>query len=128
MAARRSTDASKLSFPLQLVVAIVAAILSAASVVWVNQSGIKESQASIQSDIRNLITKMEEREKVIAAEAKTRDVSINSEYVQQKNRIEALDAKIDEVKRNYQIADFETRNQMKDAIAAAIAAALERRR
>ena len=115
---RRSTDVSRLSFPLQIVVAIVAAVLSAASVVWVNQSGIKESQAQIQSDLRNLITKMEEREKVAAAEAKTRDVSINSEYTQQKNRIEALDAKIEEVKRNYQLADFNLRSEIKDAAAA----------
>jgi hypothetical protein len=119
-AARRSTDVSRLSFPLQIVVGIVASILSAASVVWVNQSGIKESQAQIQSDLRNLITKMEEREKVVAAEAKTRDVSINSDYTQQKNRIEALDAKIEEVKRNYQLADFNLRSEIKDAITAAI--------
>ncbi len=120
MADRRTLDVSKASFPLQIVAAIIAAVLSAVSVVWVNQSGIKESQASIQSDIRNLITKMEEREKVIAAEAKTRDVSINSEYTQQKNRIEALDAKIEEVKRNYQMGDLNLRTEFKDAITAAI--------
>lgn len=119
-AGRRGTDVSKLNFPLQIVAAIVASVLSAVSVVWVNQAGIKESQAQIQSDLRNLITKMEEREKVAAAEAKTRDVSINSEYTQQKNRIEALDAKIEEVKRNYQLADYNLRTEIKDAIAAAI--------
>jgi hypothetical protein len=120
MAERRINDASKLSFPLQLVVAIVAAILSAASVVWVNQSGIKESQAQIQSDLRNLITKVEAQDKVAAAEAKARDALINSESSQQKARVEALDAKIEEVKRNYQVADYNLQTQMKDAIASAI--------
>lgn len=81
----RSTDVTKINFPLQMVAAIVAAVLSAASVVWINQAGIKESQAQIQSDIRNLSTKMDgeaqkrqdlvaAQEKIAAAEAKAQDV------------------------------------------------------
>ena len=124
MTERRSTDASKLTFPIQLVITIVAAILSAASVVWANQSGIKESQAQIQSDLRNLITKVEAQDKVAAAEAKTRDALINSESAQQKSRVDALDAKIEEVKRNYQLGDYNLRTEFKDAITAA----LDRRR
>lgn len=103
----RSTDVSRLSFPLQVVIAIVASILSAASVVWINQSGIKESQAQIQSDVRNIITMMNEREKTSAAEAKTRDTLILSETNRLTEKITALEKKLDEVDRSSKLADYD---------------------
>lgn len=51
----RSTDASRLTFPLQLVIVIVTATLTASGVVWAERSG----QQELRSDVRDIKTAMD---------------------------------------------------------------------
>lgn len=52
---RRAMDASKLTFPLQLVVVIVAAFMTASAVVWMDRA----SQQELRSDVREIKAGME---------------------------------------------------------------------
>jgi DNA anti-recombination protein RmuC len=81
MPARRWTDASKLSFPLQLVVTIVAGFLAAAFGVWTAQGNLEKQNTQLQiemrqitaqlaSDVRNILTSMEAEKRVSDANAK----------------------------------------------------------
>ena len=58
----RSTDVTKLNVPLPIVVALVGSIVtgvgSAAVAGWAFSAGIRESQAEMQSDIRDIRTSM----------------------------------------------------------------------
>lgn len=60
---RRSTDASKLTFSLQLVVSIVGAFLIMFSSFWIATS-------SLRSDVRDIVTRLESREKLDVERAK----------------------------------------------------------
>jgi hypothetical protein len=51
-----TTDATKLSFPLQLVVAIVFSTVSAGGAVWATQARTDTKMQEMQSDIRVLLT------------------------------------------------------------------------
>jgi len=59
MAERRSTDASKLSFPLQLVILIVGTVLAGYASNYAGQSSIRSDQAQIRSDVRDILTRLE---------------------------------------------------------------------
>jgi hypothetical protein len=65
------TDASRLSFPLQLVILIVSTVVAAGGSVWVSQAGLK-------SDVRNIVTTMEAQERVQAIQAKLQDERLTS--------------------------------------------------
>jgi lipopolysaccharide biosynthesis protein len=92
-----------------MVAAIVAATLSAASVVWVNQSGIKESQAKIQSDVRDIITRMDAAKEIAAAESKTREALTAADNKLQQERLAAFEKKLDDVERQSKLNDLEVR-------------------
>jgi hypothetical protein len=66
----RATDASRLSFPLQLVIVIVTGVLSAASGSWATQRGNDKAQAQLQSDVRDILTRMEAERRMSEANAK----------------------------------------------------------
>jgi hypothetical protein len=55
----RYTDAMKLSFPLQMVLVIVAACISAAGSVWAVNAATRADNAAIHSDIRDIKTSMD---------------------------------------------------------------------
>lgn len=57
-----STDASRLSFPLQLVIMIVSMIIAAYGAAWTAAASNREAQAQMQSDIRNILTRMDAAE------------------------------------------------------------------
>lgn len=86
MPARRWTDASKLSFPLQLVITIVGSLLAAAIGVWSAQSRlelqqselssrIEKTQIQVASDVKNILTQMEADKRVAEANAKLREAN-----------------------------------------------------
>lgn len=80
----RITDASKLSFPLQLVIAIVVGCVTIVSGQMLLDRGRGDAQAQIQSDVRDILTRMEYEAKLKAATDKALD-----------SRFAALEAKID---------------------------------
>jgi uncharacterized protein HemX len=97
MPARRWTDASKLSFPLQLVITIVGVALAAAVGVWSTQSQLERSQSELSariektqlqlaSDVRNILTQMEADKRVADANAKLSESNLG----QMKTAIDAM--------------------------------------
>jgi hypothetical protein len=66
MATVSASDASKLSFPLQLVIYIVASFLAASGAVWATQRTNDAGFSRLQSDVRDILTKMEAEQRVAA--------------------------------------------------------------
>ncbi len=62
----RVTDASRLSFPLQLVIAIVVGCVTIVSGQALLDRGRTEAQMQIQSDVRDILTRMEYESKLKA--------------------------------------------------------------
>lgn len=80
----RSTDASKLSFPLQLVIAIVVGCVTIVGGQAIMDRGQNLERAKIQSDVRDILTRME-------YEATLRDISDKALNA----RFDALEAQIE---------------------------------
>lgn len=70
---RPTNDASRLSFPVQMVVAIVFASLSAAGTVWATQSSSTAQQSALRSDVRDILTRMELQAKIAEAQSKLQE-------------------------------------------------------
>lgn len=70
----RSTDVSKLSFPLQIVIAIVVSAISASATMWAVQARTTAAQSSMQSDIRDILTRMEGASKLDEAGRRLQDM------------------------------------------------------
>ena len=68
--ARRWTDASKLSFPIQFVLTLVGAFLAAVLAVKSAQADLTAANAALQSDVRVILTKMDAEKQVAEANAK----------------------------------------------------------
>jgi len=56
---RRSTDASRLTFPLQLVVIIVSSVMAASGAVWAQNVYQRQEMLGLRSDVRDIKTTME---------------------------------------------------------------------
>ena len=54
MSERRTTDASRLTFPIQLVVLIVATAVT----IYTSQAGLRSDQAATRSDLRDIQTRL----------------------------------------------------------------------
>ena len=86
------TDVNKLSFPIQMVIAIVVSAVSASATIWAVQRGNDQSLAAMQSDIRNVLTSMEGQSKIDAANQRLADVQRSS-----------MEAAMDDMRRQIQI-------------------------
>lgn len=94
---RRSTDVTRLSFPLQIVVFIVTSSVTATVSIWASQS-------SLRSDVRDIRTRMETAVKLDEANAKLRD-----------EQMDTLKRDITELKGLYKLQDYEIR-QLKEIV------------
>ncbi len=106
---RRTTDASKLSFPLQLVILIVTTAVTAALSVW-------GSQAGLRSDVRDIRTRMEA--KVTSdAEANALKEKLQAEQAQRSaEQAAALKLSIDSLFREIRMTQENVQN-MREAVA-----------
>jgi hypothetical protein len=100
----RSTDASRLSVPLQFVIAIVISALSAASAVWTVQSRNDVQFEKLSSDVRDISTRMDAAKQVDAEKSKVSD-----------ERAAALREAVQEMKRRQELQQYEIQ-QLKEAI------------
>ncbi len=89
---RRSTDVSKITFPIQIVIAIVFSILSTSATIWATQRGNEQAQASMQSDIRNILTRMDNASNLASANQQLSDL-----------KQAAVKESLDDVKRQVQL-------------------------
>ena len=87
----RSTDASKLSFPIQMVIAIVVSALSASATIWATQRYNDRMDSDMRSDIRNILTQM----------SNARELEISNRQLQSE-RATATKEAVDDVKRQVQ--------------------------
>lgn len=67
----RSTDATRLTFPLQLVVIIVSAALSAGSAMWAVSYGMR-------SDVRDILTRLDAQREIDSEKSKLLDERFNN--------------------------------------------------
>jgi len=67
----KAVEASRLSFPLPMVAAIVGTALTVASANYISQAGLR-------SDVRDILTRMEFQSKLDEAEKKSRDMQSES--------------------------------------------------
>lgn len=74
----RSTDVSKLSFPFQIVIAIAVSAVSASATIWAVQRNTETAIASMQSDIRDVLTRMEAQTKLDEANRRLADLQTNN--------------------------------------------------
>lgn len=81
----RITDASRLSFPLQLVIAIVVGCVTIVSGQLVLDRGRGEALAAVQSDVRDILTRMEYEAKL----KNVRDEMLQQQFKSLESKIEA---------------------------------------
>lgn len=104
MAARRSTDASKLSFPLQLVITIIGVVLA-----------VYASQASVRSDIRDILTRLELGRDTTKAQAAAQEERMNGLKASIDSTSATMKGSIDAITRRQEMQQIQI-GELKDAI------------
>lgn len=75
---RRSTDASKLTFPLQLVIVIVGGTLATTGAFWASTAQIRADSAQTRADLAVMTTQQHEEQRVRDLERKLADERYDS--------------------------------------------------
>lgn len=86
----RATDASKLTFPVQMVIAMIVMTCSIIGAVYGMTSGIRESQFKTESNMRDMQTRMEMQQRVNEADARAQTVVFEN----MKQTVEQLRAQV----------------------------------
>lgn len=86
----RATDASKLTFPVQMVIAMIVMTVSIIGAVYGMTNGMRESQLRAESDMRDLKTRMEYQQRVNEADARAQQVVFDN----MKQTVEQLRAQV----------------------------------
>lgn len=108
MAERRSTDASRLSFPLQLVVLIVATAIS----VYATNYGV---QWQLKSDMRDIVTRLELGRDVSKAQAQAQDERFSALKASIESQAITMKGSIDAISRRQEMQQIQI-GELKDAI------------
>jgi len=94
--ADRRTDATKISFPLQLVILIASVVGSSVATRYTTQGGNDKVQSDIRSDIRNIGTQLQGAHDVAEVQSKLQEERLNGLRVaidaQAKSTKDAIDA------------------------------------
>lgn len=93
---RRSTDASKLTFPLQLVIIIFGGVFATTGAFWVSTSAMR-------SDVRDILTRMEMSSRLDSEKSKAQEVRDTTLHEQ----INALGAQISAGERRQELLRLE---------------------
>lgn len=122
MPERRSTDASKLSFPLQLVILIVGTVGAAYATSYAGQSSnreaqvrIRDDQAQIRSDVRDILTRMDLTRDTQKAQSQAQEERINSLKVSIDATAVSMKGSIDAISRRQEMQQIQI-GELKDAI------------
>jgi hypothetical protein len=91
----RSTDVRALSFPMQIVVAIVTATVIGSGAVWAVTSGLR-------SDVRDILTRMQMQDEVSKSQRQLQD-----------ERMKSLGEQVQDLKRRVELMQYEVQNQTK---------------
>lgn len=103
MADRRNTDASKLSFPLQLVILIVATMSGAYASNYASKASDRDDRAQTRSDVRDILTRLQLGTQIQEAQSKANEERLNALKA-------AMDAQSKAV--NESLAAFQRRQEM----------------
>lgn len=76
---RRSTDASRLTFPLQMLIGAILMTSAIIGAVYGMTSGIRESQLKTESDLRDMRTRMELQVEIDRARNEARALEIKTQ-------------------------------------------------
>jgi hypothetical protein len=99
-----SPDASRLSFPLQLVISIVAIVLT-----------IYTSQTAIRSDVRDILTRMELGRDAMKLQSEKQDERTNALKISIDTTATTMKAAIDAISRRQEMQQIQI-SELKDAI------------
>ena len=90
----RSTDiqVSRLTFPLPVMAAIVGTAISVMGIQYVANAGMRDSQLAVQSDVRDMRTRMEMQTQIDIArnEARTQEIQTQNEAINELKRLTQL--------------------------------------
>lgn len=88
----RATDASRLMFPLPIVAAIVGTAITVVGGQYIANAGIRDQQREIQSDIRDMKTRMEMQTQIDMArnDARLSDMKSQSDSIGELRRLTQL--------------------------------------
>jgi len=81
-----TTDATKLSFPLQIVIAIVFSTVSAVGAVWATQSQNDSKWQGVQADVRVILTQMSSTAEI----SRLRDDAVKAQLDNMREEIKSL--------------------------------------
>lgn len=97
---RRTTDASRLTFPIQLALQLGTIVVATVATIYTAQAGQRAEQAAIRSDLRDIQTRLELGRDVTKAQSQAQDerlaalkASIDSTSATMKQAIEAVSKK-----------------------------------
>jgi chaperonin cofactor prefoldin len=107
----RRTDASKLSFPLQMVIFIVGTAVA----VYTSQASIRTDQASIRSDVRDIITRLELGRDTAKAQAAAQDERLNALRASIDTTATTMKGSIDAIQRRQEMQQIQI-SELKEAI------------
>ncbi len=115
MVDRKNTDASRLSFPLQLVVVIVSAVVAGLGANYASQSSVRQDQSAIRSDVRDIITRLELGRDVSKAQREAQDQQLAALKSSIEQGQAAAKLSIDAVSRRQEMQQIQI-SELKDAI------------
>jgi hypothetical protein len=101
---RRNNDASKLNFPLQLVITIIGVVIA-----------VYASQASVRSDIRDILTRMDLGRDTQKAQSQAQEERINSLRISMDATAISMKGSIDAISRRQEMQQIQI-GELKDAI------------
>jgi hypothetical protein len=108
MAGRRGTDASKLSFPLQLVILIVSVALSA-------YASSAAGKWEVKSDIRDIVTRIQLGQEIAKAQAQAQDERFNALKTSIETQSSTMKGSIDAITRRQEMQQIQI-GELKAAI------------
>lgn len=106
-------DARRLTLPMSAVVGVCIALI-----------GILGFLFQIQSDVRNINTKMDGQKETTAADERARTIKYEADTKAQNDRMAAVEKALNEIRAQMKLDDYDHRTLIKDSINSA----LERRR
>lgn len=75
----RVTDASRLMFPWPMMIAIVGTAITVTGTQYLGNAGVRETQAAIASDVRDMRTRMEMQAQIDIARNESRQSEVKSQ-------------------------------------------------
>lgn len=105
-----STDVSKLSFPIQMVIFIAVGVAGAVSGNWVMRSGDQAAQAQTQSDVRNIATMISGQNETAKVQRELDKERTDRAAEKSQANIDALKTTVETIQKEQRLMQIEFQN------------------